>query len=117
MSSTECAQLLVRAPSACMQAWSSKGRVGMSKRAASGESIDPSSDSSSPGSPSPRLEQRHHSVKQSMPAHGSAYPSEVQLQQAFNPPHLVPAKPICVLPTNVQAGPGEICMVQRQRWY
>ncbi|CAL8461875.1 g1406 [Coccomyxa elongata] len=64
-------------------AWSSKGRVGMSKRAASGESIDPSSDSSSPGSPSPRLEQRHHSLKQSMPAHGSAYPSEVQLQQRY----------------------------------
>lgn len=64
-------------------AWSSKGRVGMSKRAASGESTDPSGDSSSPGSPSPRLDQRHHSLKQSMPAHGSAYPSEVQLQQRY----------------------------------
>ena len=75
-------RLLLRSVSACVQAWSSKGRVGMSKRATSGESIDPSSDSSTPGSPSPRLDQRHHSVKQSVPAHGSAYPSEVQLQQA-----------------------------------
>jgi hypothetical protein len=63
--------------------------MGMNKRAASGESVmDPSSDSS-PGSPSPRLEQRHHSVqKQNVPAHGSAYPSEVQLQQARSCPPL-----------------------------
>ena len=76
---------------ACAQAWAARSRVGINKRAASGESVlDPSSDSS-PGSPSPRLEQRHHSVsKQSVSAHGSAYPSEVQLQQArtWSPPAL-----------------------------
>lgn len=50
--------------------------MGIQKRAASGESSEPGSDASSP-----RMEQRTHSLSRAVPAHASAYPSEVQLQQ------------------------------------
>ena len=54
-------------------------KTGMSKRAASGESMEQRDDSVS----SPRMEQRSHGIEQRKPLHhgATAYPSEMQLQQ------------------------------------
>ena len=73
-------------------------RMGLSKRAASGEAGEPNEDMASlmgnsgggSGYPSPRssgtMEQRSHSLnRQGGPAHASAYPSETQLQQVRVP--------------------------------
>ena len=83
------------------QSWgsSSKMRMGLSKRAASGETGEPNEDMAGfmgsstgggSGYPSPRgssgAEQRSHSLtRQGVPAHASAYPSETQLQQVRMP--------------------------------
>ena len=69
------------------QAWTQKLKTGMSKRAASGESMDAGHDSM--GAASPRMEQqRSHGISAKALHHGAtAYPSEMQLQQVRRPPH------------------------------
>ena len=92
------------------QSWggASKMRMGLSKRAASGEAGEPNEDMASlmggsgggGGYPSPRssgtMEQRSHSLnRQGVPAHASAYPSETQLQQVrFLGVHMVLSCPL-----------------------
>ena len=61
-----------------VQAWSQRAKTGMSKRASSGESMEPGD--GQPGSP--RGEHRSHSISSKALHHGAtAYPSEMQLQQ------------------------------------
>ena len=68
------------------QAWTQKLKTGMSKRAASGESMDAAHE----GAASPRMEQqRSHGISSKALPHGAtAYPSEMQLQQVRRPPHI-----------------------------
>ena len=71
------------------QAWTQKLKTGMSKRAASGESMEAAHE----GAASPRVEQqRSHGISSKALHHGAtAYPSEMQLQQVMPPPTHMPA--------------------------
>lgn len=60
------------------QSWSQKMKMGMNKRASSGESMEPAHESAT----SPRSEHRSHGISSKALHHGAtAYPSEMQLQQ------------------------------------
>ena len=84
----ECSQLRALCKQCCMalQAWTQKLKTGMSKRAASGESMEAAHDDGA-ASPQRMEQQRSHGISSKALHHGAtAYPSEMQLQQV-RPPH------------------------------
>lgn len=114
-------------PSAA-QAWTQKLKTGMSKRAASGESIEAAHDGAA--SPQRMEQQRSHGISSKALHHGAtAYPSEMQLQQvrpththgrkerrkAMPCVHRKVAERYCVSPVDRQ--PINVTMNSRYSWF